>query len=417
MVAHTPFLIRSVHGVPNRLVLSLLVAATTALGFGACNKAPLLAPSGTVITLISTANTVPLNGAADIVALVIENGTATAAPGPGATTAVGAGTPVHNGTTVSFTTTLGRIEPAEGLTTDGKVTVKLMTGDLSGVAIINAFSGGSKATALSVNVGGVSVTRVVMSASPQSLPFGGGTSTINARVEDKEGNGVPGFTVNFLTDVGSVSPASATADSSGVARTTLSTTHAGTTTVTATAGAQSSTTKVVVGASTVTLGVPTTPAVSTPASFTVTPSTGASLANVIVDFGDGSTQSLGAISSVTTVVHLYAAAGTFTVTATAVDSDGARTSVATAIVVAALSATGTSTTVAASVPASLTITLSPTTASIDHYEWTFGDGQTAETTGAVISHVYAVAGIYNVTVRVVPLKGAAITVTIQVRIT
>src|SRR4051812_6414659 len=60
----------------------------------ACDKVPLLAPTGSVISLFATANTVPLNSEIEIVANVIENGTAsstTTTPGtttgtPGTTT-------------------------------------------------------------------------------------------------------------------------------------------------------------------------------------------------------------------------------------------------------------------------------------------------------------------------------------------
>src|SRR6476661_572779 len=49
----------------------------------ACDKVPLLAPTGTVITLFPAASTVPINGQVEIVATVIENGTSTAPPSGG----------------------------------------------------------------------------------------------------------------------------------------------------------------------------------------------------------------------------------------------------------------------------------------------------------------------------------------------
>src|SRR5215207_3324932 len=69
----------------------------------ACDKVPLLAPSGTVITIFPANTTVPLNGEVEIIATVIENGTVTTAtPGTGTggtggttTTTKGAGTPVQ----------------------------------------------------------------------------------------------------------------------------------------------------------------------------------------------------------------------------------------------------------------------------------------------------------------------------------
>ena len=48
--------------------------------FSACDKMPLLAPGGTVITIFPATTTVPLNGEVEIVATVIENGTTAAAP-------------------------------------------------------------------------------------------------------------------------------------------------------------------------------------------------------------------------------------------------------------------------------------------------------------------------------------------------
>src|SRR4030095_1626379 len=124
----------------------------------ACDKVPLLAPSGSVISVFASANTVPLNGDIEVVANVIENGTTstpttpttpgTTTPGTGttgttSTTTAGAGTPVQNGTLVSFTTTIGRIEPSEARTTNGQVKVRFIPGGQSGTATITAYSGGA----------------------------------------------------------------------------------------------------------------------------------------------------------------------------------------------------------------------------------------------------------------------------------
>src|SRR6187399_777664 len=98
-------------------LLSIVVLPFALLA--ACDKVPLLAPTGSVITLLATTNTVSLNSEVTIIATVIENGQA-AGPtgtgtgtGTGTTSRTGAGTPVQNGTLITFTTTIGRIEPAE----------------------------------------------------------------------------------------------------------------------------------------------------------------------------------------------------------------------------------------------------------------------------------------------------------------
>ena len=50
---------------------------------------------------------------------------------------------MQNGTLISFTTTLGRIEPSEARTQNGQVRVKFIPNGQSGPATITAFSGGA----------------------------------------------------------------------------------------------------------------------------------------------------------------------------------------------------------------------------------------------------------------------------------
>ena len=62
--------------VPRRFTHPVLLGLLTLapLVLVACDKVPLLAPAGTVITLVSTSNTLPINGSTDVVAVLIENG-------------------------------------------------------------------------------------------------------------------------------------------------------------------------------------------------------------------------------------------------------------------------------------------------------------------------------------------------------
>src|SRR4029453_16736109 len=131
MLAHTAR--RSAPGF--RTLLAALTGLSVTLFSASCDKVPLLAPTGSVITLFATATTVPSNGSMEIVATVIEQGQSTAAPTtpttpgqtpttpttPTSSSSQGAGTPVHNGTVVTFTTTIGRVEPAEARTNNGQV--------------------------------------------------------------------------------------------------------------------------------------------------------------------------------------------------------------------------------------------------------------------------------------------------------
>ena len=73
---------------------------------------------------------------------------------------------------------------------------------------------------------------------------------------------------------------------------------------------------------TVTITPPLQATVGVPASFTITPAEDAIVTDVVVDFGDGSDVSLGAITSATQTVHLFKSSGVKSVTATAFAPDG-----------------------------------------------------------------------------------------------
>jgi hypothetical protein len=388
----------------------------------ACDKVPLLAPSGTVITLFPTAPSVPVNGSIEIIATLIENGTTatppttnnggTATP-PGTTTtnSPGAGTPVHNGTVVNFTTTLGRIEPAEARTQNGQVRVRFIATTQSGLATITAFSGGASAQIENLPVGSAAAERVLISASPQTLGPAGGSAQIAARVEDTSGAGVPGVPVTFTTNTGQLSASSAVTDESGVARTTLTTTREST--VTANVAGKTAEITVSLNPRTgVTISGPTTSvSAGQPAAFTVGVGSEANVREVTVDFGDGRRLSLGALSGQTTVQHTYTSAGTYPVTATATEASGFQEQVATSVTILPGQPPGVTITVSDSTPnpgqvITLTATVSGATSTIQRYEWDFGDGTTAITTGPQITKTYSgPAGTRVIRVTVVQASG------------
>src|SRR5205823_2342883 len=149
--------------------------------------------------------------------------------------------------------------------------------------------------------------------------------TIAANVQDQQGNGIAGVPVAFSTSAGTLSQSSAVTDDGGTAITRLTTSVAATVTATAgggTTGTLTGTVAVTIAPSlTVSLTAPsTTPTVSAPTSVTVgvTAATGITATNVQVDFGDGEKPvELGPITANTTVTHVYAASGSYTVSATA----------------------------------------------------------------------------------------------------
>ncbi len=392
----------------------LALAAAAAFGViasGSCDKLPLLAPQGTVISLFSNSLVLPLNGSVQITATAIEAGagapttpttpppttpgtpgtpTTPAAPSPGVP---GTGTPVHNGTVITFTTTLGRLEPAEARTHNGQANVSLVSAGASGTARVVAFSGGARSAELIIRVGSAASSRVILSATPAQLPAVGGTSQISARVEDTDGSAVTGAPVTFSTTSGNITPTTANTDNNGIALATLQANASAD--VTARSGsAEGKITISLRPRSGLTLSGPATPpAAGLPATFTVTVAATANITNVRIDFGDGTRRSLGALSGSTTIQHTYQSAGTFEVAATATQSTGDEETVGTAVTILPAQPPGVVITSSNNSPnvgtqITLTATVSGAVSTILRYDWDFGDGTLASTTGNQVTKTY-----------------------------
>lgn len=389
----------------------------------ACDKVPLLAPTGTVITLFPAATSVPLNSQVEIVVTVIENGTTAAATPPPAngappagstsTPTAGAGTPVQNGTLVSFTTTMGRVEPAEARTQNGQVRVKFISTGQSGTATITAFSGGASGRLENLRVGSAAAERLLLTANPQTLGPAGGAATIAARVEDIAGSGLAGISVSFTTDNGSLSSSSATTDETGTARTTLNTSRPSI--VTANVAGKTATVNVGLNPRTgITLAGPTTPvSAGVPATFQVGVGATANVRNVVIDWGDGSQQSLGALSGSTSIQHTYTTPSTYIVTATALEASGFSEQVSTSVTVLpgqppAVTITASNNNPSVGETVIFTATVSGATSTILSYEWNFGAGAipaTSVTTGNRATASYTTTGTKIITVRVIQATG------------
>jgi PKD repeat protein len=389
---------------PHGLLLALLIGAS-AIGLVACEKMALTAPTQSTISLFTNTNIVPVNGSAEITATVIEQG----------------GTPVHNGTQVTFTTTIGVIEPSEARTRDGKATVRLLTGGQSGVARVSAFSGAARADALEIQVGGAAASRVVLTASPTAIPPGGGAVQVTAIVTDENGNRLPGVPVTFTANAGTLSQPTVATDAAGEARTTLTTTRE--TTISAQAGRATATDVVVRVAQvpTVSISPPASAAVGQPANFqlTVTPPTGgAPVQNVTVDFGDGTRRSYGAVSGTQTVQHVYQSANTYLVTATATDAAGQSGSASTSVsvtrqaILVNLSVTPNPATV--NQPVTVAANVTGSTAQPQRFEYNFGDGTVRSVNSPSTTHVYSTPGSYPVRVTVFMTDGQSATAESQV---
>jgi adhesin/invasin len=314
---------------------------------------------------------------------------------------------------ITFTTTLGRIEPAEARTSNGQVRVRLIAGNQSGVATVTAFSGGASGKIENLRVGSAAVERVLLSASPQTLGASGGTTVITARVEDVSGAGVPNVPVTFTADVGSLSAATASTDANGTASVSMTTTRQAV--VTANVAGKTAQVTVQLNPRTgLTLTAPTTTITALqPASFTVAVTATSNIRDVRIAWGDGSSQALGALAGSTTVSHIYQEAGTYTVTATATDASGFTEAVSTSV------------TVLPAQPPSVIVSATPSNAALNQtvvvraqvqgnssaiirYEWNFDTGavpQTAVTTGNQVTVSWATLGTKIIFVRAFQASG------------
>ena len=306
-----------------RVLLGVTVTTVLALTVASCEKVPLLAPTGSTITLSASASALPLGGTTNLVAQILE----------------AAGTPPHDGTLVNFTTTLGTIQPSQVQTDiNGRVSVVFSAGLSSGTATITASSGGATvaaANAVKIAVGAAAVGGITVGANPPTVPSSGGSSTIVATVTDSSGNLLNNVPVTFTVDNGSLSASVVNTDTTGKAQTILTTSK--TSIVKASAGIPTTgTTPAAAPTATVTVNVNTTQTIAagtpSPAAPTVGvtvsvpltygTATGASpIVRVIVNWGDGSGNQTtsgqpGAVS------HVYSSAGSYLVQITGVDSFG-----------------------------------------------------------------------------------------------
>ena len=288
-----------------------------------CDKVPLTAPTGSSVTLSAATRTLSAGGTTEVTAFVLE----------------GSGTPVQNGTHVTFTTTLGTIAPTTVQTTGGRASATFTAGTSSGVAEVRATSGAAGATSgaaagatasnvLNISIGAAAIDTLTVRALQASVSSTGGSVDIVATATGTGGLTLVGIPVTFTTDNGTLSASVVNTNASGEARTTLTTDRAST--VTAAAGSKSGTAAITVrtGPSiTFTCAVTSSTCaavnVNQPVTFTVARgTTTTNIRSAVLDFGDNDRLELGTLTSTVTVNHTYSSAGTLSAKVTATDTAG-----------------------------------------------------------------------------------------------
>ncbi len=419
-----------------RFVGVLLVCAALTV---ACDKAQLLAPTRSTITITAPTRVLPSGGSTEVSAYVQEQ----------------SGTPVQNGTTVRFTTTLGTVEPREAQTRKGLAVTTFHAGSNSGVAEVTATSGAAsggtdKSNVVSLTIGAAAVDTVTLRANPGSISPNGGDVTLVATVVGANGRRLSGVVVTFNVDQGSLSASTATTDENGEARSTLTASQQ--VVASATAGIKTSSNVTITVRSAPIVTISCTPASGSPncSAVTTTPSTNtatvlftitragtsSTLRTATIDFGDSTSQSLGNLAGGSaTVTHTYtgpSSTGTraYTATVLATDINAEAASVSSTVIISrvaltpinvTVSGTGTAPTLSNPNASRWEFTAAATgggdggtgNAAIQSYKWGFGDDSSDVTTsGHMTAHIYETATnatAYTVTVEVKTADGRTAT--------
>lgn len=152
--------------------------------------------------------------------------------------------PVKAGIQVSFTTTLGAVDPPGSATDANGTATATLVSTQPGIAVVSANVGSvNDATAVEFVPG--STARVDVAADPTAITVDGATSEIEALLFDEYGNQVDeAVSVTFASSLGALEPTTVTAEAGRAASTlTAGPTH-GTAAITATVGVYTGTTSV-----------------------------------------------------------------------------------------------------------------------------------------------------------------------------
>lgn len=185
-----------------KLYLSCLSLVLAVAGLAACDKASPVAPEGTVLSVTANPTQISATGTSQIRVVALRSN----------------GTPVNPGTQIRLSTNLGTIDPVAVVEDDGIATATLQGDGRFGTATVTASVGADTSATVEVAVGRAAASATVQ-ATPPSVPDTGGTVTLLALVRDSSGQPLPGATVNFTTEVGTLASAGGfrTTDASGQA--------------------------------------------------------------------------------------------------------------------------------------------------------------------------------------------------------
>lgn len=360
-----------------------------------CKRGVLIATDGAVLYVSVNPSSIPIGGTSTVKVAGYK----------------ASGTPLPDGTVIFFSCDIGSID-SQAETEKGIAYATFRSNDnRSGVANISVHSGNAEVSpeSLTIAIGSSALHTLSLTADPQILPVGGGTSTIKITAYDENLNTLANIPITLSADAGQLNSGGNTiyTNADGEARDILQTTV--TVVVTATCGSVSANITISVEAN----EKPTASFVSSPANpvvgqkvyFDASGSSDAdgSIVSYQWNLGDGST-----VSGVT-IGHQYKNAGTYTVVLVVTDNEGKSDSTDKPLTVidnqnptASFVYSPTNPTAAEDVYFNASDSNDPD-GNIVSYEWDFGDGSTAK--GVSVSHKYTDAGTYTVSLKVTDNTG------------
>lgn len=186
-----------------RKALPLALLALFSAALVSCDEGTPVSPPGTILHISANPTRIAKTGTSNITLQALRS----------------TGNPVNPGTEIRLSTNIGQIEPVVYTDDDGVAHATLRGDGRVGVATIAAYSGGNEPVEAEVEVGS-RAGAISINADPTSLGLEGGVVELIALVRDDEGQPLPGASVNFRTEAGSLRSGGAflTTDAEGEVR-------------------------------------------------------------------------------------------------------------------------------------------------------------------------------------------------------
>jgi len=165
-------------------LLSLLLLAGLIAG---CDSASPVAPEGSILSISVSPDRIASDGEAQVVVVARKAN----------------GFPVNEGTSIFLSTTRGSLPPSGQTDDEGVVRVTLRGNGDVGTALVKATAGAAEEATIEVQIG-ILAASVTLQTSPSSIPETGGELGLVALVRDNQGQPLRDVLVNFTTEVGTL---------------------------------------------------------------------------------------------------------------------------------------------------------------------------------------------------------------------